>query len=127
MSPRPKHAFRLQVPLRWICPPQANSSKRGLPRFLPELVRLLLKRGNDHGVAASVSQTLWLSACGGGRGFTEGELNPEYRYILTEAESLANRFRDDPVLAPFYRKIAESERTTQAQHRERVARDDEDR
>lgn len=53
---------------------------------------------------------LWSSACGGGRSFTEDELNPEYRYILEQGESLANRYRDDAVLAPFYRLIADSER-----------------
>jgi hypothetical protein len=81
----------------------------------PQLVRLLLTRGTDLGVAAAVRRTLRLSVCGGGRSFSEADMDPEYRHILTEAESLANRFRDDQILAAFYRMIAESERIESAE------------
>ena len=76
----------------------------------PELVRLLLQRGIDLEAASAIRGTLWLSARGGGRSSSADDVDPEYRHILTEAESLANRFRDDHLLNAFYRMIAESER-----------------
>jgi hypothetical protein len=76
----------------------------------PDIVRLLLTRGLDLAVAGAVRETLWLSACGGGRSYSEHELDPEYRYILEQGEALANRYRDDAVLHKFYRMVAESER-----------------
>ena len=40
-------------------------------------------------------ETLWLSACGGGRSYRNKELDPEYKYILEQGEALANRYHDD--------------------------------
>ena len=87
----------------------ATRSSRFVFEF-PDIVRSLLARGEDLAVAVAVRQTLWLSACGGGRSYSEHELDPEYRYILEQGEALANRYRDDPVLHKFYRMVAESER-----------------
>jgi hypothetical protein len=76
----------------------------------PDIVRALLTRGEDLAVINAVREALWLSACGGGRGYTNHELDPEYRYILEQGEALANRYRDDAALHKFYRMVAESER-----------------
>ena len=91
----------------------------------PDIVRLLLTRGRDLAVADAVRETLWLSACGGGRSYTNHELDPEYRYILERGEALANRYRDDPVLHKFYRMVAESE-CHQAEWNKRAFQDDDD-
>ena len=83
----------------------------------PELVRSLLVRGEDFGVADAVRQRLWLSACGGGRSFSGTEVDPEYRYILEQGQALANRYRDDPPLHNFYSMVAQSERQNLEWHR----------
>jgi hypothetical protein len=75
----------------------------------PDIVRSLLTRSEALAAAEGVHQALWLSASGGGRSYTNNQLNPEYRYILDQGEALANRHRDDLVLGKFYRMIAESE------------------
>jgi len=144
-------AFRLDLirSLLWADPATAPERLRGLiagckngnelelvpelaatrgSRFVfefPDIVRALLTRGEDLAVADSVRESLWLSACGGGRGYTNHELDPEYRYILEQGEALANRYRDDPVLHKFYRMVAESERH-QAEWNKRAFQDDED-
>jgi hypothetical protein len=91
----------------------------------PDIVRLLLTRSLDLAVADAVHETLWLSACGGGRSYSDHELDPEYRYILEQGEALANRYRDDAVLHKFYRMVAESERH-QAEWHKRAFQDDDD-
>lgn len=83
----------------------------------PDIVRALLTRGDDLAVADAVRETLWLSACAGGRSYSEHELDPEYRYILEQGEALANRYRDDAVLHRFYRMVAESERHEAESHK----------
>jgi hypothetical protein len=91
----------------------------------PDIVRLLLTRGLELGVEDAVRRILWLSACGGGRSYSEHELDPEYRYILEQGQALANRYRDDAVLHKFYRMVAESERH-QAEWHKRAFQDDDD-
>jgi hypothetical protein len=91
----------------------------------PDIVRPLLTLSEEFGVADEVREALWLSACGGARGYTEHELDPEYRYILEQGEALANRYRDDPRLERFYRMVAESERH-QNEWRKRAFRDVDD-
>jgi hypothetical protein len=91
----------------------------------PDIVRALLARSEDHAVADAVRQTLWLSACGGGRSYSKHELDPQYRYILERGEALATRYRDDTVLHKFYRMVAESERH-QAEWNKRAFQDDDD-
>jgi hypothetical protein len=76
----------------------------------PDIVRSLLARSQDLAVSERIHQTLRLSACGGGRSYSEHGLDPQYRYILEQGEALANRYRDDAVLHKFYRMVAESER-----------------
>lgn len=87
---------------------------------------MLLTKASDFNVITAIRETLWHSACGGGRGFTNGELDPEYRYILKQAEALANHYRGDTVLEPFYRMVAESERR-QIEWERRDFREDDER
>lgn len=89
----------------------------------PDLVRFLLQRSDSLLVAQDVRRELLLSACGGGRSFSEDELDPEYRYILEQASDLANRYRDDPLLSKFYRMVADSERRKVELHKRMFAQD----
>ncbi|PWU13107.1 MAG: hypothetical protein C5B50_20100 [Verrucomicrobia bacterium] len=84
----------------------------------PNLIRLLLMRGKELGAVEDIRETLYLSACGGGRSFTGGQLDPEYHYISAQAQDLANRYKDDAVLAPFYRAIFESERISMKRYQD---------
>lgn len=90
----------------------------------PDLVRELLTRARQMRVFEEVNRTLWCSACGGSGAFTDGELDPEYHYILEQAELLGNRYREDPVLGPFYRAVQRSQRHEIDQAREEFARFD---
>jgi hypothetical protein len=86
---------------------------------------LLLDRAASFDATDEVREIVWLSALGGSRGFTDGRPDPEYRYILEQGDALANRYRDDTVLCPFYRTIADSERrATERTQREFEAMDD---
>jgi hypothetical protein len=76
----------------------------------PDVVRSVLARSKELCVESNVRKTLLLSAIGGGRSFSDHELDPEYRYILEQGDALANRFRDDGLLSSFYRMIAIYER-----------------
>ena len=76
----------------------------------PDIVKALLARSEDLAVADVVRETLRLSACGGGRSYSDHGLDPQYRYILEQGHALASRYRDDAVLHKFYRMVAESER-----------------
>jgi hypothetical protein len=76
----------------------------------PDIVRLILTHSQNFAVGDAIRETLWLSARGVERSFTDHELDPEYRYILEQGEALANRYRDDAVLHKFYRMVAKSER-----------------
>lgn len=75
-----------------------------------DVVRAILVRSQEFAATKEVTRTLILSACGGGRTYTDTELDPEYKYILEQGDALANRFRDDPLLQPFYSEIANWER-----------------
>jgi hypothetical protein len=92
---------------------------------LPDFVRVLLTRGKDLLVTDAIREALFDSACGGGRSFTNGDLNPEYRYIAEKGQDLANRYKDDPVLGPFYRMIVDSERQHGKMHQEWFRAEDE--
>jgi hypothetical protein len=91
----------------------------------PDIVRLLLTRGQELAVPDAVRATLRPSASGGGRFHFEHELDPESRFILERGEALANRYRDHAVLHKFYRMVAESERH-QAEWHKRAFQDDDD-
>ena len=54
------------------------------------------------------------------RGYTNGELNSEYRYALLEAEKAAAIYSDHATLGPFYRKIVEIE-MADAERQKRIA------
>jgi hypothetical protein len=92
----------------------------------PDLVRSLLTRANELHVADAIRETLWLSACGGARSFSAGEIDPEYRYIFEQANGLSNRYRDDLILGRFYRMIADYETKTIEQYRATYRREAEE-
>jgi hypothetical protein len=89
----------------------------------PNLVRLLLARSKELGDANGIRD--YLSACGCVRSFTENQLDPEYRYISEQAKDHANRYKDDVVLAPFYRAIVESERMSIKQYQDMFREEEE--
>jgi hypothetical protein len=91
----------------------------------PELVRIFFIRSKELGALDTVPRILWNSACGGSRGWSSGELDSEYRYILEESRALAKQFAADVVLASFYREIAQSEHR-QAEENRRWFREEED-
>jgi hypothetical protein len=83
------------------------------PHFVfdfPDIVRAILARGQEVGVASEVTKTLVLSACGRGQTYTGDELDPESKYILEQGDALANRYRNDPLLQSLYRAIANYKR-----------------
>jgi hypothetical protein len=84
----------------------------------PDLVGEVLSRAIELDDLDGTQRALLASALGGARGYTNGELDPEYRYLIDQAELLANRFREDPALARFYTTIAEAERRHLDRHRE---------
>ncbi len=84
----------------------------------PELVPVMLDRASELKDLERVHCALLHSALAGARGYTNGDLSPEYRYLIDQAELLANRFREEPVLGRFYAMIAEAERLHLDQHRE---------
>ncbi len=73
----------------------------------PDTVRLLLVRGEALGVSEAVTERLLVSACGRCYTYSEGRLDPESQHLGTQAEALAHRYRDDPLLGAFYRGVVE--------------------
>jgi hypothetical protein len=90
----------------------------------PDIVRSILARGQELAVMEEVTTTLLLSACGGGRTYSDSELDPEYKYILEQGDALANRHRDDQLLQSFYREIANWERRDLEWQRQRKKGED---
>jgi hypothetical protein len=90
----------------------------------PDIVRTILARGQELAAKDEVAKTLILSACGGDRTYTDSALDPEYKYILEQGDALANRHRDDPLLQPFYRAIADYERRDLEWQRQRKREED---
>ena len=84
----------------------------------PELAREMLTRAAELKDVDRVLRMLRDSALGGARGYTGGDLNPEYRYLIDQSELLANKYRDDPILGRLYGSIAEAERRHLDRHRE---------
>jgi hypothetical protein len=107
-----KNAAELEIAAELVATPGS--------RFVfqyPEIVRSFFIRSKELGVFDKVPSTLWHSACGGARGFSGGELDPQYHYILQDSEALSKKFGNDPVLASFYREIADAERRQAEAHR----------
>jgi hypothetical protein len=90
----------------------------------PDVVRSILARGQELGAMDEVTKTLLLAACGGGRTYSDSELDPEYKYILEQGDALANRYSDDRLLQSFYRAIANWERSDLEQQRQRRSKQD---
>lgn len=86
----------------------ATRGSRFVFRF-PNLVRELLSRAADFGVKDKILRELWASACGGGRSWTNNQLDPQFHYIRKDAERLAVDHGADPILSQFYKMIVQSE------------------
>ncbi len=114
-----KSGAELQLVAELVAPPESAFVLQH-----PEMVRAVLARGQALGVEPAVRKTLLNSTCLGARSFTEGEIDPEYRYILERGEALANRYRDDPLLGRLYREISEFERRNLEDHRARFRAED---
>ena len=110
--------------LKLVAKLAATPSSRFVFSF-PDIVRSLLYRSNELAGGKEVRKSLWLSACGGGRSYTNHELDPEYRYILEQADALANRYRNDALLGLFYRGITESERQQNEWNKQAFREEDE--
>ncbi len=85
----------------------------------PKLTELILKKARSFGTD-TLDRITWGLIHGSGpngRGYTNGELNPEYRYLRTEAEKAALIHESNRVLAPFYQKIIEMEIRDETSHR----------
>ena len=89
----------------------AGPQPSGFVFLCPDLVRPILIRGQEFGAEKEVTKTLLLSACGGSRTYADAGGDPVSNSILQQGEALANRYRGDPVLESFYRKIANWERS----------------
>ena len=88
----------------------------------PRLVEGILTKAKTFGRTAS-ENVMWRlihSSQPMMRGYTNGELNSEYRYALLEAEKAAAIYADHPTLGPFYRKIVEIE-MADAERQKRIA------
>ncbi len=85
----------------------------------PELTEAILKKARSFGSATRDSITWDLIHGSGpsGRGYTNGELDPQYRYLRTEAEKAALIHESNRILAPFYQKIVEMEVRDETSHR----------
>jgi hypothetical protein len=88
----------------------------------PDFVRQILAKIRAH---AALRQTelefrLRYSASPRMRGFTNGELDPEYRYYREEAAKAVEIFAHDPELAAFYREIVHTEDDEAARQRQWV-------
>ena len=92
----------------------------------PRLVRELMSRAITFGIKEQMAQLLKDSACGGGRAYSDNQLDPKYRYIREEAERLAAEHRKDPFLFPFYKMIVASENRDTEIHQAMFASDDDD-
>jgi hypothetical protein len=118
-----KNGDELRHATEVVVPPVSNS------RFVfnyPDIVQLFLKRGGELAVFEKVRRRLLFSVCGGVRGYSGGQLDPECRYILEQAEALANRFRDDALLNGFYRGIVEMEHYDEQLHKQMFQSEDEE-
>ena len=73
----------------------------------PKLVETILRKAQGMGteVLEEVTWKLIHGARKGVRSYTNGELDPQHRYLRTEAEKAAQAFATNPVLGPLYQKI----------------------
>lgn len=83
----------------------------------PGMTAAFLRQARLIGCEEPVRRTLQQGAGPKGRGFTNGELDPQYRYVLESSQDAATRFAHDPLLAEFYRGIADDESRNIEMHR----------
>ena len=86
----------------------ATTGSRFVFQF-PNTVRMFLDSASKLDGPKEMFELLVMSACGGGRGYTDNQLDQEYRYIRTEAEKRAAEFGQIPILKHFYEQIVDYE------------------
>ena len=95
----------------------------------PQLTEAILKKARNFGTEA-FERITWKLIHGAGpemRGYKNGQLDSQYRYLQAEAEKAVQIHESNRILGPFYQRIVESEIRDQARHRnEHEAEDAED-
>lgn len=77
----------------------------------PELTKAILTKARSFG-PESYNRVVWMIIGSAGpqmRAYSNGELDPEYRYLRQEAEKAVQIHQSDPVLGPFFQKVLENE------------------
>ena len=85
----------------------------------PQLTEAILKKARNFG-AEDFERITWKLIHGAGpemRGYKNGQLDSQYRYLQAEAEKAVLIHESNRILAPFYQRIVESELRDQARHR----------
>jgi len=87
----------------------------------PELLRIILERIGHLPSSERVAlrrRMIW-NATPQMRGWSNGDMDPEYRWAHENAVRLAEAYREDPVLFEFYREVAEQEKAEMDRMRDR--------
>ncbi len=58
-----------------------------------------------------------------GRGYSNGELDKEFHWVLDEARKVSSKFADDPVLIPFFEEVIRREERDRDRNREEYQND----
>ena len=88
----------------------------------PELTKAILSRAKDLDEIEGYERmrTLWIISGPSGRSYQNGELDGEKDYVEAEAIKTSATHAGDPVLGPFYRWIADTERRERDDNRKRI-------
>ncbi|HWB01448.1 MAG TPA: hypothetical protein VG796_00395 [Verrucomicrobiales bacterium] len=92
----------------------------------PQLTEAFLRKATEFGHESleRITSELIHGAGSQSRGYTNGELDPEYRYLREEAEKAVKEYEADPMLGPFYQEVLEREIRDADWNRKRMAEDD---
>lgn len=94
----------------------------------PALTEAILRKAKQFGPKA-LNRITWALIHGAGprgRGYTNGELDPEYRYLREKSEKAVRLHETNPVLRPFFETVRENEVRDERLHRTLMEVDPED-
>lgn len=91
----------------------------------PNFARALLAKARQFGDETFKAVSGPLQLLPGSRGSSNGNPDPEWKALLSTAESMAHRYAGDPLLGPLYAAAASHERSWIEDSRQRVRMDDE--
>ena len=94
----------------------------------PALTEAILRKAREFGPKAP-NRITWALIHGAGpqgRGYTNGELNPEHRYLREEAEKAVRLHEANPVLRTFFETVRENEVRDERLHRTLMEVDSDD-